>query len=131
MRARWILGVSLAVAAWGSAAQTIACHIAYAGATRVFHIPPASHTSEVTPLLEGATLALEVVNRLPPAPGAGVTVRTLSVQGDAPVLIHQATYLPRGRPTGVHGFTGLQVVRDPVRGNELSYWCERLPRRRL
>jgi len=28
-------------------------------------------------------------------------------------------------PGGPHGFTGLQVVREPRRGLELSYWCER------
>jgi len=39
-------------------------------------------------------------------------------------LLHQAWYLHTAA-TGAHGFTGLQVVREPVRGHELSYWCER------
>ncbi|MEW6693844.1 hypothetical protein Tther_02158 [Tepidimonas thermarum] len=114
------------LAAWTAAtAQTVACHVAYAGATRTFVVAPVAHDQAPEPLLQGATLALEVINRLPPAPGAGVTVRTLGVRDGTPYLLHQATYLPGPRATGTHGFTGLQVVRDPARGNELAYWCER------
>lgn len=127
MRARWIWGFLLAGTVGSAAAQTVACHIAYAGVTRVFRIPPVPYGSDVVPLLQGATIALEVVNRLPPAPGAGVTVRTLGVGNDGLVLIHQASYWPAVVPGSAHGFTGLQVVREPVRGNELAYWCEQLP----
>ncbi|MDT7928252.1 hypothetical protein [Tepidimonas sp.] len=56
-------------------------------------------------------------------------MRTLSVREGQPQLLHQASYLPGARVTGPHGFTGLQVVREPTRGNELTYWCEHLPPR--
>lgn len=107
-------------------AQTVRCHITFAGATRTFVIEPASSFAEpARPLLEGASLALTVVNQLPPAPGAGVSVRTYSRVGEAPVLLHLAFYLPAATRTGPHGFTGLQVVREPQRLREIAYWCER------
>lgn len=108
-------------------AQPVTCHVAYAGATRAFVVKPVDHSSRPTPLLQGATLVVEVLNRLPPAPGAGVTVRTQGLWQGQAYLLHQATYLPEAPAAGPHGFTGLQVVREPTRGNELSYWCERRP----
>lgn len=124
-------GLVVALGAFASGAlhaQPVVCHVAYAGASRAFVVPPAAHEGAPEPLLEGATLRVEVVNRLPPAPGAGVTVRTLGVYAGQPYLLHQASYLPTAVPVGPHGFTGLQVVREPTRGNELAYWCEGGPR---
>lgn len=109
--------------------QPVACHVAYAGATRVFVIEPTAHDGPARPLLEGATVVVEVANRLPPAPGAGVTVRTLALRDGRPYLLHQASYLPGSPANGPHGFTGLQVVREPSGGNELAYWCEAAPNR--
>lgn len=110
-----------------ASAQPVSCHVAYAGATRTFVVEPANHDRAPAPLLQGATLVFEVINRLPPIPGAGVSVRTHGLWQGQPFLIHQATYLPGAPANGPHGFTGLQVVREPTRGNELSYWCERQP----
>lgn len=102
------------------------CHVTFAGASRSFTIEPAaSLTGGVPPLLEGASLSMEVVNRLPPAPGAGVTVRTFGVSAGEPYLLHQAFYLPDAPATGPHGFTGLQIIREPLRHREIAYWCER------
>lgn len=107
-------------------AQAVQCHVTFAGASRSFMIEPAaSLTGGVAPLLEGASLSMEVVNRLPPAPGAGVTVRTFGVSAGEPYLLHQAFYLPDAPATGPHGFTGLQIVREPLRQREIAYWCER------
>lgn len=123
------LAAALLALAAPAASQPVVCHVAYAGATRVFVVDPVAHDGTQPPLLEGATVVLEVVNRLPPAPGAGVTVRTLGLADGRPYLLHQASYLPEKPATGPHGFTGLQVVREPSRGNELTYWCEGGPRR--
>lgn len=113
------------VSPWAMA-QNVNCHITFGGATRTFTVAPAASFAETpNPLLEGASLSLTVVNQLPPAPGAGVTVRTYSRANDEPVLLHQAYYLPDATPTGPHGFTGLQVVREPQRQREIAYWCER------
>jgi uncharacterized membrane protein len=113
----------------GAGAQPVACHVAYAGAVRTVVVAPSTHAEPTDPQLTSSSIAVEIVNRLPPAPGAGVTVRTLSVREGQPQLLHQASYLPGAPVTGPHGFTGLQVVREPVRGNELTYWCEHLPPR--
>lgn len=113
----------------GAGAQPVACHVAYAGAVRTVVVAPSAHAEPTDPQLTSSSIAVEIVNRLPPAPGAGVTVRTLSVREGQPQLLHQASYLPGARVTGPHGFTGLQVVREPTRGNELTYWCEHLPPR--
>lgn len=107
-----------------ASAGAVRCHIAFAGATRSFTIAPTAHTTAPEPLLHGASFVLEVLNRLPPEPGAGFKVRTLGAWGSQPVLLHQAWYLHTAT-SGAHGFTGLQVVREPVRGHELAYWCER------
>ncbi|TDQ40615.1 hypothetical protein DFR43_1156 [Tepidicella xavieri] len=112
-----------------ASAQNIQCHVSFAGATRTFTIAPGSQTDAVTPLLEGASFVLEVINRLPPEPGAGVKVRTYGVFSGEPYLMHQAFYLPQNDPRGPHGFTGLQVIREPLRHHELAYWCERAPTR--
>jgi len=107
-------------------AQNVHCHITFAGATRTFVIEPAaSFAAPVAPLLEGASFSLVVANRLPPAPGAGVTVSTYGLFSGLPQLLHQAFYLPAASATGPHGFTGLQVVREPQSQREIAYWCER------
>lgn len=106
-------------------AQTIQCHVTFAGASRTFSVPPTGHTDEVRPLLEGASFVLEVINRLPPEPGAGVKVRTYGVFSGEPYLLHQALFLPNASASSLHGFTGLQVIREPLRHQELAYWCER------
>lgn len=119
------VAASSAGVASATAAGAVRCHIAFAGATRSFTIAPTAHTTAPEPLLHGASFVLEVLNRLPPEPGAGFKVRTFGTWGGQPVLLHQAWYLHTAA-TGLHGFTGLQVVREPVRGHELAYWCERV-----
>ncbi|TSE27869.1 hypothetical protein [Tepidimonas aquatica] len=121
----WVpLGVAM-LAIMPVAAQPVQCHVAWAGAARSFVVAPSAPDDPVQPLLEGASIALEIVNRLPPAPGAGVTVRTLGRWQGQTYLLHEAHYLPGSPTVAPHGFTGLQVVREPTRGHALSYWCER------
>ncbi len=125
-RARWASVAAACCLASGVGAQTIQCHVTFAGATRTFAVAPASHTDEVRPLLEGASFVMEVINRLPPDPGAGVKVRTYGVFSGEPYLMHQAVFLPETSANPPHGFTGLQVIREPLRHHELAYWCERV-----
>lgn len=125
MRLAWLAAIgALADAA---VAQTVLCHVGWAGATRTVTIAPSAADEAPAPRLEGSTLAVEVVNRLPPAPGAGVTVRTLGRWQGQPYLLHEAHYLPTAPAVGPHGFTGLQTVREPTRGHLLTYWCEHAP----
>lgn len=127
--ARCLRGGSLlaALLVQAAVAQTVHCHVGWAGATRVLAVPPSAADEVPAPLLEGASLIVEVVNRLPPAPGAGVTVRTLGRWQGQPYLLHEAHYLPSAPAVGPHGFTGLQTVREPTRGHLLTYWCEHAP----
>jgi hypothetical protein len=109
-------------------AQSVQCHLAYAGATRTFVVTPSTHVNEPATLVEGSSFVFKVLNRIPPVPGAGVRISAFGVFSDAPFLLHEATYLSTTAPGGAtHGFTGLQLVREPLRHNELAYWCERLP----
>lgn len=108
-------------------AQTVLCHLGFAGAQRTFVIPPSRLSDDTAPLVEGASFAFQVVNRLPPEPGAGVQISTYATGHTRPFLLHQATFSAQGGD-GSHGFTGLQVVREPVRGHEIAYWCERAAR---
>ncbi|MFN3955996.1 MAG: hypothetical protein ACK4Q6_00555 [Tepidimonas ignava] len=121
----WLVGLGAAVLVASAGAQPVQCHVAWAGAARSFIVPPSAPDDPVLPQLEGASIALEIVNRLPPAPGAGVTVRTLGRWQGHTYLLHEAHYLPGSPAVAPHGFTGLQVVREPTRGHALSYWCER------
>lgn len=121
-----LLATALCLSGAAAGAQAVHCHITFAGATRTFVVDPAaSIAGPVEPLLEGASFSLVVANRLPPAPGAGVTVSTYGIFSGEPYLLHQAFYLPDAAHTGPHGFTGLQVVREPLRHHEIAYWCER------
>ena len=119
----WGLGV-LGMGAEELGAQTLRCHVAYAGAQRVFVVPPVLRGQEAVPLLEGATFVLHVVNKVAPFEDAAVKVSTYSVAGDEQRLLHQATYTET-TVRAPHGFTGLQAVQGPTKAQELRYWCER------
>jgi hypothetical protein len=123
----WVALLSLGMISAPAQSQTVLCHLGFAGAQRTLVIPPTPFSDEAYPQVEGASFAFQAVNRLPPEPGAGVQVTTYATGQATPFLLHQATFNAQGNH-GVHGFTGLQVVREPVRGHEIAYWCERAPR---
>jgi hypothetical protein len=105
-------------------AQTLRCHVAYAGAQRSFVVPPVVRDQEAQPLLEGATFVLQVVNKVAPFEDAAVKVSTYTAAAGEPKLLHQATYTDTAARSA-HGFTGLQAVQEPTKAHELRYWCER------
>lgn len=129
---RWALSIRLAIAvaslttATHAAAQPILCHLSYAGATRTLTIPAITQTEDVEPQLQGSSFLLKVVNKATPFEEPVVRVSTYAVLGNEPFLLHQASYRSaQARPAdAAHGFTGLQAVQEPLRGNELRYWCE-------
>ena len=123
----WSALLCLGMASASAQSQTVLCHLGFAGAQRTLVIPPTQLSDEVYPQVEGASFAFQAVNRLPPEPGAGVQVTTFATGHNPSFLLHQATFSAQGSH-GPHGFTGLQVVREPVRGHEIAYWCERAPR---
>lgn len=125
MKRRYAALLLCAAASTPLSAQVVVCHVAFAGSTRSFVIPPQEQTAPVEPQLYGALLQWGASNHLSTDPEAGITVRAWSVHGGQLSLLHQAQYWPGTGPTGPHGFTGLQVVREPQLGSELAYWCER------
>jgi len=110
-------------------AQDVLCHLSYGGTARTLQVPPSRYSDEVMPQLQGASFEFQVLNRVPPEPGAGVQVRSYSRVDERPFLLHQGTYWDTSAQ-GPHGFSGLQTVRDPRHGHELVYWCERIQRER-
>jgi hypothetical protein len=120
-------GLLLAASAETSWAQRpIHCHLSYAGATRTLAIPAITQAEEVEPQLQGSSFVFKVVNKATPFEEPVVRVSTYAVLGNEPFLLHQASYRSaQARPADTaHGFTGLQAVQEPLRGNELRYWCE-------
>lgn len=120
----WWGGLLCALGAAGLHAQTLRCHVAYAGAQRSFVVPPVVRGQEAQPLLEGATFVLQVVNKVAPFEDAAVKVSTYTAAAGEPKLLHQATYTDTAARSA-HGFTGLQAVQEPTKAHELRYWCER------
>lgn len=134
---RW-RGVALAALLLGGAAlasvasaQSVRCHLTYAGATRSFTVPPAMCPDEVAPVLEGASFVFKVTNLAQPARKAGVDIEVLTRDRKNRLQpTHKAHYkaweASTSQPGVPHGFTGQQTVRGVGYSQGLSYWCERL-----
>ena len=134
---RW-RGVALAALLLGgtalapvASAQSVRCHLTYAGATRSFTVPPAMCPDEVAPVLEGASFVFKVTNLAQPARKAGVDIEVLTRDRKNRLQpTHKAHYkaweASTSQPGVPHGFTGQQTVRGVGYSQGLSYWCERL-----
>lgn len=133
---RWH-GVALAVLLGGVmaapvvSAQSVRCHLTYAGASRSFTVPPAMCPDEVAPVLEGASFVFKVTNLVQPARKAGVDIEVFTRdRQDQLQPTHKAHYLAweasTSQPGVPHGFTGQQTVRGIGYTQGLNYWCERL-----
>jgi hypothetical protein len=108
-------------------AQNVRCHISYAGATRTLAVSPIARAEDVEPQLQGTSFVFKVVNKVAPFEEDAVRITTYTTWQGQTLLLHQASYRPTPVSTSEnskHGFTGLQAVREPLRGNELRYWCE-------
>jgi hypothetical protein len=123
----WLLALAVAcLPATFAVAQPILCHVSYAGATRALVVPAITQAEDVEPQLQGSSFLLKVVNKATPFEEPVVRVSTYAFLANEPFLLHQASYRrAQARPADTaHGFTGLQAVQEPLRGNELRYWCE-------
>jgi hypothetical protein len=123
---RWLALATVCLTTTFAVAQPILCHVSYAGATRALIVPAITQAEEVEPQLQGSSFVFKVVNKATPFEEPVVRVSTYAVLGNEPYLLHQASYRSaQARPAeAAHGFTGLQAVQEPLRGNELRYWCE-------
>ena len=116
-----------------NASEAVLCHATYGGETRTLTARPVSSPYAVEPMSLGSYFQLRVVFQKLPADVAGIKIYTYADREPSPVIIHQASYpYPptaqgkrgqngRGLP---FGFTGQQIVYEPIRDGELEYWCE-------
>lgn len=105
-------------------ATKVRCHLTYGGETRVVEAAPTGDPYTVAPVSFGSYFLFRIVFRDQPADLAGIKLTTFADRNEGPTVVHQATY-PFPPPLAVAGgFTGLNVVYEPVRDGELQYWCE-------
>ncbi len=117
-------GLSLALFAAASLAQTVACHLTYGGETRVVETAPASSPYVGTPSAIGSFFLFRIVFMREPADLARINLYTHADLDDAPIPLHQASHPYPVSNRERYGFTGLQRVYEPKRESELVYWCE-------
>lgn len=113
----------LAAPAW---AAEVACHYVYGGEERVLTARPVASPYSVPGVAVGSYFLFRVVFQDGPGERAGVHVYTYAAHGGERVLVHEASYRypPSGGTGAEFGFTGRQLVYEPVLGSELEYWCE-------
>jgi len=113
--------------------EAVLCHATYGGETRTLTASPVRSPYTVEPMSLGSYFQLRVVFQKHPPDVAGIKIYTYADREPSPVIIHQASYpypptaqgqkgqKGRGLP---YGFTGQQIVYEPIRDGELEYWCE-------
>ncbi len=135
----WITSVVFCCTTWahansaGVTNEAVLCHATYGGETRTLTALPVRSPYTVEPMSLGSYFQLRVVFQKQPADVAGIKIYTYADREPSPVIIHQASYpypptaqgkrgqKGRGLP---YGFTGQQIVYEPIRDGELEYWCE-------
>jgi hypothetical protein len=125
-------GLALASNA-GHAPEAVLCHYTYGGETLTLTASPVTTPYRVEPVAVGSYFQLRVVFQKHPAETAGIKIYTYADREPSPVMIHQASYPYPPRAQGhktqkgrglPFGFTGQQIVYEPIRDGELEYWCE-------
>jgi hypothetical protein len=115
--------IALLLAAPAHAAK-VRCHLTYGGETRTVDAAPTSDPYTVAPVSFGSYFLFRIVFRDQPADLAGIKLTTFADRNEGPTVVHQVTYPYPPPAATVVGFTGLNVVYEPVRDGELQYWCE-------
>lgn len=105
-------------------AAKVRCHLTYGGETRIVEAAPTRDPYTVAPVSFGSYFLFRIVFREQPADLAGIKLTTFADRDEGPVVIHQATYHFPPPLAAAGGFTGLNVIYEPVRDGELQYWCE-------
>ena len=122
-RARWACGL-LAAISLSAQAESIVCHLTYGGETRLIEARPTSAPHTIVPTAFGSYFLFRIVFRQEPAELAGIKLYTYADRDTGPVIIQQANYPYPLANAAVNGFSGLNLVYEPVRDGELQYWCE-------
>ena len=105
-------------------AAKVRCHLTYGGETRIVEAAPTRDPYTVAPVSSGSYFLFRIVFRDQPADLAGIKLTTFADRDEGPVVIHQVTHPFPPPLAAAGGFTGLNVVYEPVRDGELQYWCE-------
>ena len=108
------------LAGQAGAGERLACHLDYGGETRVLRAEPLDSPYAAPAIPFGSYLLFRPVFEA----GTAIKLYTYVDRKSGPALIHQAIYRYPPVPGPSHGFTGLQLVYEPVRDSELQYWCE-------
>jgi len=119
-----LLSGLLATISLSAQAETVACHLTYGGETRLVEAGPTNAPYTVAPVSLGSYFLFRIVFRQAPADLAGIKLYTYADRDSGPVIIHQANFPYPVKSAAVNGFTGLNLVYEPVRDGELQYWCE-------
>ena len=108
-----------------TSATEVACHYVYGGEEHVLTAAAVASPYAVPAIAVGSYFELRVVFQDAPATVAAVHVYTYAAHGGERSLVHEASYrYPPTRDAGEpYGFTGRQLVYEPVLGSELEYWC--------
>ena len=124
-----VLAAAALLASPAAQAEQVLCHYTYGGETRTLQALPVSSPYPVKAIDVGSFFHFRVVFQNQPADIASIKIYTYADRDDGPLLIHQAifAYPPATRAGAPDGFSGRQVVHEPVRDGELQYWCELVP----
>lgn len=104
---------------------TVQCHVNYGGEDRLISTAPTDQPLKAPATAVGSYFLFRVVNTLG-STGGLLKVITYADHENGPAPIHHASFSEQqvsAKPTGHHGFTGMQRVYEPLRDGELSYWC--------
>jgi hypothetical protein len=107
-----------------SQASKLLCHINYGGETQRIESRPVASPYEVGTHPVGSFFLFRTVYQTTPAELANIKIYTYADRDGGPVIIHQASYPPDVSNAPMYGFTGLNLVYEPLRDGELQYWCE-------
>lgn len=108
------------------AAEQVACHVTYGGETQTIAATPSSQPYTIPPKAIGSLFLFRVVFEALPGTPAAIKVYSYVDRNEGVALIHQASYAypAATRSQGPFGFTGQQLVYEPLRDGELQYWCD-------
>lgn len=132
-RAKLLSGLFAAALGFAAQADSVVCHVTYGGENRRIEARPTTAPYNVAPTPIGSYFLFRIVFRQEPAELAGIKLYTYANRDSGPLIIHQASYpYPVRNATrqgdvllgANQGFSGLNLVYEPVRDGELQYWCE-------
>jgi hypothetical protein len=122
----WLALAGLVVSASAGAAPLpdVVCHVSYGGETQHLSVKPTRDPYAVAPVAVGSYFLFRVVFEHPARALPGIKIYTYADRDSDAMLIHVA-HFPYPPVAGKRfGFTGEQVVYEPMRDGELHYWCE-------